>query len=172
MINDPVTAIVVIAIVIFFSGLVVFLILRKMKGTIVLKTDEQVYSLGEKLSGSVEVIARGSVEVNSFVLSLVCEEYYRAGRRSESRSQTVKLVDIKCDLEMSGKKLFGKEVRAFSLDIPKEIKKNPASEDLLIAKIGAIVGEMIKGEIKWYLYAHLDCKGIDLLAKKSIHVNL
>jgi|SRR3989338_3399452 len=163
---------VIIAIILLvIVAIVFFWILKKMKGSIVIVPEKYNYISGETINGNLILKLKKSVKSSKLIIGLRCERLernYSRGNNSSQRRIHV-LFDFSQPLDMAKEYAPSEYPYSFSLNIPKNLSQ----------KLEGIAGSLIKSvqilsgqnsTIKWYLYAELQCDGINLTKKIQINV--
>ncbi len=151
--------------------IVVLWILKKTKGSIEIVPEKYSYSSGETIKGNLSLKLKKPVESTKLVVGLKCERVektYSADSKS-SQSKKVPLFDFNQPLE--GKKNYSPSEYNydFSIKIPQNVsQKLEGVAGTLVKSAQILMGK--NSSTKWYLYAELKCKGINL--SKKIQINI
>lgn len=153
-------------------------ILRKMKGTIEIRLDKYQAAPGENISGNVLLKLKKDVESNELTVSLIGEvkktktSIGSNGKRDTSQA-TERIFEFNLPLDTKKTYNIGEKTYPFSIKVPKSIDNtSPALEGVggtIVKTIMTLSGT--NSQIRWFIQAHLDAKGLDLNSKQ-IQVNI
>lgn len=165
----------IFAIVIIIIALVA--ILRFLKGTIEVKLEKYQFSHGEKINGDIVLKLKKNVKGNKLEVSLIGEMRQQqvkiiGGKRS-TKSKTERVFEFNLPIESQQNYITGEKKYNFSITIPKDSNKDSS-------ETGGISGVIINtlkvfsnqnNQVRWFVQAHLDAKGLDLYSKE-IQINI
>ena len=157
-------------IILIISLSIIFLILRKMKGSIEIIPEKYNYSRGENVTGNLKLRLKKPVNAGTLIIGLKCEKISRkisAGKSSSEKKQV--LFDFNYPLE--GKKDFtaSEHNYNFSIKIPNSISQELKGITATLVKTAQILSNQ-NSSVKWYLYSNLECNGVNLFKKVQINV--
>lgn len=151
--------------------LIIFWALRKMKGSIELIPDKFSYSSGETINGKIILKLKKPVSSENLIVGLRCEktEKIYAGSSRGSQSRTVPIFDFNQPLEGAKEYAPSEYNYDFSIKIPQDVsQKLEGVAGTLVKSAQILMGQ--NSYARWYLYAELKCKGINLSKKIQINV--
>lgn len=151
---------------------IIYFIMRLFKGRINIILHNDTITWGQKIIGSVEIIAKSKVDAQSAVVAIVGERKNRtySGRRGSSGWNEF----YRTETKLSGPKLLESGSRTnFNF-----IAFAPNTDGKLNSKSGnpfidSFVGGMLSlmgGKIRWSVQVRIESTGVDLFAKKIIHI--
>jgi hypothetical protein len=149
--------------------ILIFYLISKSKGKIILDINKSDFIAGETIKGMIKLNLKKLVEAESLNISLVgimkSSGYSTKEHGSSSRVifDSVKKID--------GKKTYnlGESNYDFEFKIPENLKINTGNQilDRVVKSVQFIAGQ----KIYWYLTAYLDIKGFDLKKKVRVYIN-
>ena len=151
--------------------LVILWILRKMKGSIDIIPERYSYSSGEIINGRLILKLKKPVSSNKLIVGLKCEKiaksYSANSRNSQAKNYT--LFEFNQPLEEKKEYAPSEYNYDFSIKIPQNVSQQLEGVASSIVKSAQIL--MGKNTlIKWYLYAELQCEGVNLSKKVQLNI--
>lgn len=156
--------------------IIIFAILKFLKGSVKLMLDKKSFSSSELITGKVNLKAKK--QINSNRLYVVLEAMREERRRSPNGGRNTtwtKVYSQEVNLAESGTYPPGHNASYdFSIKVPtsKEVGKFSSGNKMIDSTINFASSVLGVGRFKWSVRAILDAKGIDLSSKKRIYVNL
>ena len=168
------------AIALILIGIVLYYIVRMMKGKVEIELPKRGYNSGEEISGSVTLTSRKELKMNRFFVALIgyerIERYDSDGDRKTRRREIYR---YEHNLAEAGSLRAGNNQRfEFSIVAPggedteevSELSKNIAGG----IKTAANVISAMRGtsrRLEWKLEARADLPGVDLASSKKLQIN-
>jgi hypothetical protein len=169
-------AIFLVLIIGLVGGIVVYFVLRHLKGKLTLEVVNRVYGVGDIVSGQVHLHCKKDVDCNRFYVALICQEVvqtYRKGKRHTTRRE---LVRQEQDLTGPGRFAPGTmESYAFDLVVPSvptrdfQVATGSETVDAIVNTVASLASH--RGRLEWKLEARVDAQGVDLAATQRVSVN-
>ena len=151
--------------------LIAFWILRKMKGSITITPEKYNYAPGETIKGKILLKLKKPITADQLIIGLRCQRTERSTSLNTGKSQpsTSNIFDFNQPLE--GKKDYAPSEYPydFAITIPQNV--SPQLEGIagsLVKSASILMGQ--NASLRWYLYAELECDGVNL--SKEIQVNV
>ena len=161
--------------VLLLVGVIIYFVLRFMRGSITLTMPQTSFGAGQFVTGSFDLLTKKAIQGNQLVVTLKgtkITEYRNNDGDKKTRSD-----EIYCDqvtLEDARQYPAGHSARHdFQIPTP-----NVQSPEFMNSGLGQTLVSAFRllsdrqTRIKWKIEARLDAKGIDLAASKSIQLNL
>jgi hypothetical protein len=160
--------------VLVLIGVIIYFVMRFMRGSIKLAMPQTSFGAGQVISGSFDLLTKNAIQGNQLVVTLrgVKETEIRDGDKTKTRRD-----EIYCDqvtLEAAREYPAGYSAKYdFQIATP-----NVQSPEFMNSGIGQTLVSAFRllsdrrTRIKWKIEVRLDAKGIDLAASKSIQLNL
>jgi len=162
---------IVVLVVILVAG---FYIIRLMRGRIKITLSKRSFNEGEQITGSFELTTRKEIEGNRLYVMLVGKEVTKERRGDKTRTHTREIYRDEVTIEEAKTFSAGQTANYdFQLATP-----SSAGSDFLSSALGKTlkVGmELLGGRrnyLQWIVEARLDAKGMDLVSRKKITVNM
>jgi len=161
-------------IVAIFALLIITFMLKKMKGSIQIIPDKYNFSSGESINGKLILKLKKPVHARNLVIGLKCERIERNSQNSSNRSQPktthTTLFDFNQPLEGEKDYASSEYIYTFSINLPKdELPKLQGITAMLVKSAQILMGQTYS--VKWYLYAELQCDGLNLSQKVQVNVS-
>jgi len=158
-------------IILVISIVIIFWVLKKMKGSIDITPEKYSYNSGDTIKGKLILKIKRPVKSNKLIIGLKCEKTEKNYSKENQSSQKTKNVLFDFNHSLDGAKEYSPSEYPydFSISIPKNVSQ----------KLEGIAGTLIKSaqilsgqnsSVKWYLYAELQCKGVNLSKKVQVNV--
>ena len=151
-----------------------YYIIRFMRGSIKITLAKDFFNEGEQITGSFELTTRKEIDGNRLFVSLVGKEVTKERREGKTRTHTREIYRDEVTIEEAKTFSAGETMNYdFQLAIP-----SSAGDDFLSSPLGKTlkVGmQMLGGSrsyLQWIVEARLDAKGVDLVSRKKIAVNM
>jgi hypothetical protein len=164
---------VIIGVIVFVFVLIIVLwILKKMKGSIEIIPEKYNYDPGETIKGELILRLERPVKSDKLILGLLCErkEKIYSNKSHNNQEGEVTLFDFNQPLE--GKKEYNRPKYSydFSIVIPLNVSQVLEGVSTTLAKsIQDLTGYNTLA--KWYLYAELQCEGVNLSKRVPINID-
>ena len=151
-----------------------YYIIRFMRGSIKITLAKNSFSEGEQITGSFELTTRKEIDGNRLYVMLVGKEVTKERHGDKTRTRMREI--YRDEVTIEGAKTFspGQTMKHdFQLATP-----SSAEPDFLDSSLGKTlkVGmELLGGRrsyLRWIVEARLDAKGVDLVSRKKITVNM
>jgi hypothetical protein len=142
-----------------------------MKGSIEIVPEKYSYSSGETIKGKLTLKLKKPVSADKLIVGLKCEKkersYSRGTRGSNQRTSTV----FDFNQPLDGKKEYAPSEYPydFSISIPNNVSQKLEGMAATIVKTAQILTGQ-NSSMRWYLYAELQCEGVNL--SKQVQVNV
>lgn len=162
-----------------FIGIIVFVlifiiviwVLKKLKGSIEIIPEDHNYNPGDTIKGKLILNLKRHVKSNKLILGLVCErkEKVYSNESHSKREREVTLFDFNQPLE--GKKEYAPSEYSynFSIVVPLNVSQLLEGVSFTLAKsMQDLIGQ--NPLAKWYLYAELQCDGVNLTKRVQINI--
>ncbi len=152
----------------------VYYIIRFMRGSIKITLAKNSFNEGDQITGSFELTTRKEIEGNRLYVMLVGKEVTKERRGDKTITHTREIYRDEVTIEDA--KIFSAGQTTnydFQLATP-----SSSGSDFLSSPLGKTlkVGmELLGGRrsyLKWVVEARLDAKGVDLVSRKKITVNM
>ncbi len=154
-----------------FLFLIILFILKKIKGSIKIIPEKYSYSPGEDIKGKVILKFKKPVSAEKLTIGLICEKHERtySSKTQTKHKEDYLLFDFKYPLEEKKEYVPGEYSYDFLIKGPNNFSK----------EIEGVAGTLVKSvqiltgrdySLKWYLCAHVECKGVDLSKKVQINI--
>lgn len=162
---------IILGVVAFLVGIfIVIRILKKMKGSIEIVPERYDYKSGETIQGRVVLKLKKSVKSNKLIIGLKCEKSER--NHSEGNKVSTKnsvLFDFNQPIDEAKEYTPSEYPYNFSITIPQNVsQKLEGVAETLVKSAQILFGK--SSSTKWYLYAELQCEGVNL--SKRIQINI
>ncbi len=152
----------------------VYYIIRFMRGSIKITLAKNSFNEGEQITGSFELTTRKEIEGNRLYVMLVGKEVTKERRGDKTLTHTKEIYRDEVTIEDVKTFSAGQTLNYdFQLATP-----SSSGSDFLSSPLGKTlkVGmELLGGRrsyLKWIVEARLDAKGVDLVSRKKITVNM
>jgi len=149
-------------------------VIRRMKGTIVLRMNNGTANSGEPLSGSIDLTINKAMQSNALEVALIAKETIKERRdgkthtRSEEVYRSTKTIEGPTSYNAGDKNSYTFEINApTGADSSAKIS---GTAGMLLGVASQFVGS--NRRVEWKLEARLDAPGLDLVTTKSVHVNV
>ncbi len=153
---------------------IIYFIIRFLRGSLKLQLSSTAINPGEKLTGHCDLTAKKEIEGYRLFASLIGTRVTKTNRNGSTQSHST--VIYRNEAQMEGNKTYpaGFNQRyEFSLDAPQQGGSGFMNSDLannLGNAVGFLTGN--RSRLSWKVEVRLDCKGVDLAASKKITVNM
>jgi hypothetical protein len=146
-------------------------ILRGLKGSIEIMPEKTSYAAGEIIKGRLILKIRKHVKSKKLIMGLKCERILKT--YSHDKKHNIENEDVLFDFNQ----LLDKEKEYvtsdysydFSIIIPLNIRQQlEGIAGTIINSVQALAGQ--SSSVRWYIYAKLDCEGVDLSKKVQINI--
>ena len=149
-------------------------VIRRMKGTIVLRMNNATVNAGEPLSGTIDLSINKAMQSNALEVSLIAKEIIREHRdgkqhtRSEEIFRSTKTIEGPTSYNAGAKNSYTFEINA-PAGADSKVELGGTAQMLL-----GVASHFIGGNrrVEWKLEARLDAPGLDLVTTRSVHVNV
>jgi hypothetical protein len=158
-------------------GIIVFFVMRGMKGTITLQCEKNTFDPGETIKGTISVKIKKETRGNQLKVSLIADRtttFYDGDERRTDHDEI-----YRDELVLEDKKTYPvgyENTYDFSINIPKMNEPGGQQTDGVLGAVGAVFDVLSanrrKTKIEWQLEARLDAEGLDLVTKKEIHMRM
>ena len=157
-----------IILVVIIVAVTIF-ILKRMKGSIEIVPEKYNYSSGENINGKLILKIKKPSQASKLIVGLKCERIEKNYSTSSINSRAINIYDFNQPLD--GEKSYSPSEYDydFSITAPQNVAQ----------KLDGMAGSLLKSaqllmnqntSFKWYLYAELQCEGINL--KKQVQINI
>ena len=149
-------------------------IIRRMKGTIVLRMNNATANSGETLSGTIDLTINKVMESNALEVALIAKEIIKERRNGKQHTRTEEVYRSTKTIE--GPTLYNagdKKSYTFEINVPSGIDskvKLGGTAQMLLGAASLFIGS--DRRVEWKLEARLDAPGLDLVTSKDVHVNV
>ncbi|MCX6751040.1 MAG: hypothetical protein NTZ83_06285 [Candidatus Pacearchaeota archaeon] len=148
----------------------IMFILRWRKGSIEIIPEKKDYRTGDIIKGKLILKLKKPVKSKNLVIGLRCERIQKT--YTEDRKQNIENEDVLFDfnqpLDKEKEYVSGEYSYDFAITIPLNVsQKQKIIVNLSNKSVKALADDI---SIKWYLYARLDCEGVDL--SKDVQINI
>ena len=146
-------------------------ILKRMKGSLEIIPESYQYTPGDTIKGKLALKLKKSVSSSGLVMGLRCERRQESASGPSGRSQSHVSVLFDFNQPLEGKKEYAPSEYTydFSLKIPSNVSQQiDGVAGTLVKSLQALTGQ--SGYVKWYLYAELQCTGVNLSKKVSLNI--
>ena len=151
--------------VLFFVAL--FFFLRWRKGSINIIPENHTYITGEKIKGKIVLNIKKNVKSGRLIVGIVCERTEKFSSSNKKFENT--LFDFNQLLEEKRNYTPSEYSYDFSLMIPVNVSQGlEGISNNLIKVVKDLIGQ--NSFTKWFLYAKLQCKGVNL--SKRVQINI
>jgi hypothetical protein len=184
---DKKLIILILIVLVVIIGLIIFQILKFLKGSLKLNLLTTVLSSNEKLSGSVSLKLKKPVSSNALIVTLICYKEIIT-HRDRTASKSLKKYwwnEVQLDGVKTYRKFFS-NVYNFEMVVPSmsilshdannayeslsdEQKKEFHKAKGILNQYNNFIG---RNKLVWKVEARLDCDGVDLTSTKKIRVNI
>ena len=155
------------------AGLV-YTVLSRFKGKLVIELHDRPFEVGDLLEGLVTVHLRQPLDVAGLTLTLVAKRHVR----SDGQNRTIRIVDVGQDLlpiDEIHMLPAGTSEHVFEFEIP-GLPRSPqrSALDGLVkpeSLLGGLLDTAVDGKLTWSLEARLHVRGADLHATRRLRVN-
>jgi len=149
-------------------------VLRRMKGTILLRMDNATADSGKPFRGTIDLSINKAMESHALEVALIAKETIKERRdgkthtRTEEVYRSTKTVEGPTLYSAGDKKSYTFEINAPSgADSTQELG---ATAQMMLGAAAQFLGS--NRRVKWKLEARLDAPGLDLVTTKNVHVNV
>ena len=168
------------AIALILIGIVLYYIVRMMKGKVEIELPKRGYNSGEEISGAVTLTSRKELKMNRFFVALIgYERIERFDSDGDRKTRKREIYRYEHNLAEAGSLRAGNNQR-FEFTIIAPGRNSSAESSELSGQIaGAIkttanlVGAMTgtSRRLEWKIEARADLPGVDLASSKKLQVN-
>jgi predicted small secreted protein len=151
-----------------------YYIIRFMRGSIKITLAKNSFNEGEQITGSFELTTRKEIDSNRLYVMLVGKEVTKERQGDKTRTHTREIYRDEATIEEAKTFSAGQTMNYdFQLATP-----SSAGSDFIDSPLGQTlkVGmELLGGRrshLQWIVEARLDAKGVDLVSRKKINVNM
>ncbi|MGL1957309.1 MAG: arrestin family protein [Colwellia sp.] len=154
-------------------AVVVYFILRYMKGSIKIQLDKTSFAAGETIKGNFRLIARQAIEANKLTIALIADEVIK--RKDNDGKDITDTNEVYRDEQViEGKYLYEKgfdNTHSFELLVPASGESSMDSSKLgqALNTLGSMM-DMNRRYLEWSIEVCLDAKGIDLIDSEDVYV--
>jgi hypothetical protein len=161
--------IVIILLVAVFVSCILW-ILKKRKGSIEIIPEKHDYISREYIKGKVILKLKKPVKSKKLIMGLKCERSETTYSGKERRTENYAIFEFNQPLDEEKEYAPGEYSYDFSIKVPGNFSK----------EVEGVAGTLVKSIqvlsakdylLKWYLYAELQCEGVDLSKEVQINVN-
>jgi hypothetical protein len=153
-------------------GVVVYYILRWMKGSVRLEFENRAYRPGETIQGVVHLKCRKLVEANRFFVALLCHRVTRERRNGKTHTHRHEILRQELDVAPAGQFAAGTtQMFEFALPIPARQATVSTGNETLDSILRAVASFGASQRLEWSLEARVDARGVDLASRKRISIN-
>ena len=149
-------------------------VIRRMKGTIVLRMNNATANSGESLSGTIDLSINKAMQSNALEVALIAKEIVKERRDGQSHNRTEEVYRSTKTVEGPTSYNAGdKNSYTFEINVPAGADSNVdlgGTTQMLLGVASHFIGSSRR--VEWKLEARLDAPGLDLVTTKSVHVNV
>ena len=149
-------------------------VVRRMKGTIVLRMNNATADAGKPLSGTIDLSINKAMQSNALEVSLIAKEIIRERRdgkqhtRSEEVFRSTKTIEGPTAYRSGDKNSYPFEINA-PAGVDSKVELDGTAQ-MLLGAASNFIGSSRR--VEWKLEARLDAPGLDLVTTRSVHVNV
>jgi hypothetical protein len=159
----------IIALVFVFMAII--WILKKMKGSIEIIPESYNYDPGDTIKGKLTLKLKKHVKSDKLIVGLLCERREKIYPEKSNDNQEGEVTLFDFNQPLNGKKEYAPSEYTydFSIVIPLNVSQVLEGVSMTLAKsIRDLTGYNTLA--KWYLYAELQCEGVNL--SKRVQINI
>jgi sporulation-control protein spo0M len=154
-------------------GIVLYYILRWLKGSVRLEVENRAYRPGDIIHGVVHLKCRQSVEANRFFVALVCHQVTHERHEGKNRTHRHEVMRQEVDVAPPGPIAAGTEQRfEFAIPIPGPQAPLTTGNQTVDTVLRAVAGLGSNRRLEWSLEARVEARGVDLAQRRRISINL
>jgi hypothetical protein len=158
-------------VVLVFLFIIISFVLKRMKGSIEIVPEKYSYTAGEKINGKLILKLKKPVKSDKLIIGLVCKRTQRTYSKNSSDNQYREDTLFDFSQPLDGKKEYSplEYPYDFSIVIPLNVsQKLEGISNTLFKSAQILTGQ--NSMTKWYLYAELQCDGVNL--SKNVQINI
>lgn len=153
-------------------AVIVYYIMRWMKGSARLEFENRAYSPGETIHGRVHLKCRQVVDCNRFFVALTCTRITQERRDGKTHTHRHEIFRQEVDVAPPGQFAAGTmQVFEFALPIPQSQATVSTGNQTLDSILRTVAALGTSQRLEWNLEARVDARGVDLASKKRISIN-
>ena len=154
-------------------AVLIYFILRYLKGSIEIQLDKTSFSPGETIKGNFRLVARQTIEANKLTVALVADEVIKR-KDSEGKNITDTQEVYRDEQVIEGKHLYDKgfdNTHDFELLVPGSGESSMDNSKIgqALNTLGSML-DMNRRYLEWSIEVCLDAKGIDLADSEKVYV--
>lgn len=154
-------------------AVVVYFVLRYMKGSIEIQLDKTSFAAGETIKGNFRLVARQTIEANKLTVALIADEVTKR-KDSDGKNITDTHEVYRDERVIEGKHLYDKgfdNTHNFELLVPAsgESSMDNSKVGQALNTLGSMM-DMNRRYLEWSIEVCLDAKGIDLTDSEKVYV--
>lgn len=164
-------------VIVVFGGIlaavIVYHILRYLRGSIKLSLPCTVFNPGGTIAGTFELLTKKELQGNKLIVSLIGSKTVRTHHGGKTRTHTEEVYRDEVVIEGEKNYFAGyTATHAFQVKAP-----NLHAPDFLNTQVGQILGAAIRlignqsARITWKVEVRLDAKGVDLATSRTVSIN-
>jgi len=155
-------------------ALIVYQVIKFMKGHIKISLPKTAYTSGEKITGSFNMLTKKEIDGNRVFIALFSQEVTTTRHQGKTRTSTREIFRNEVTLESERTYSAGENKNyEFSLDTPSSQSPetiNSPLGDILKTGLNVLTGR--RTYLRWWLEARLDAKGVDLSNRKKLSIDI
>lgn len=164
---------VIVVFVGILASVIVYHILRYLRGSIKLSLPCTVFNPGGTIAGTFELLTKKEIQGNKLIVSLIGTKTVRTHHGGKTRTHTEEV--YRDEVVIEGEKTYFAgytATHAFQVKAP-----NLQAPEFLNSQVGQIFGAAIRllsdqsARITWKVEVRLDAKGVDLATSRAISIN-
>lgn len=155
------------------AAVIIYHILRYLKGSITLSLPRLSFNPGDVISGTFELQTKKEIHGNRLIVSLIGTRTVRTRHGGKTRTRTEEIYRDEVQIEGTKNYFAGyTATHAFQIKAP-----NLQAPDFLNSQVGQMLATAIRflndhnSHITWRVEARLDAAGVDLATSKSVTVH-
>jgi len=149
-------------------------VLRRMKGTIILRMDNATADSGKAFRGTIDLTINKAMESHALEVALIAKETIKERRDGKTHTRTEEV--YRSTKTVVGPTIYNagdKNSYTFEINAPSGTNSKQelgATAQMMLGAAAQFIGS--NRRVKWKLEARLDAPGLDLVITKNVHVNV